>query len=180
MPKVTKIVLSGLLVAVAVVFRQFLRVEITPALRISLSFVPYILAGWLLGPAFAAAVGIIADVLGMILFPTGIFFPGYTINEALTCIIYGFFLQDQPVNKKFFARLVLSISVVHIVVQLALNTLWLSVTTHQAFLVIMLPRVIANVIRLPIEIAVMFVFMRFIEKPVNLYLRTADDNASNL
>ncbi|MDR1468826.1 MAG: folate family ECF transporter S component [Spirochaetaceae bacterium] len=172
MPKVKQLVLAGLLLAVAIVFRQFLRIPITPTLRLTLSFVPYILAGWLLGPVWAGVVGVVGDILGMVLFPTGAFFPGYTFNELLTCLIYGFFLFNRPVDRRLFVRLVISLVLVHLVVQLGLNTLWLSVQAKQAFIVLLPPRVIANIARFPIELAAMFFLLRLIEKPVDRYLRT--------
>jgi ECF transporter S component (folate family) len=171
MHKAKQLVLSGLLLATLIIFKQFLGISIMPTLRISLSFVPYILIGWLLGPVWGSVIGITGDMLGMLLFPTGAFFAGYTFNELLTCLIYGFFLFGRPVDKKLFIRLALSLALVHLIVQLGLNTLWLSVQTKRAFMVIMPPRIIANIARFPIELASMFLLMRFMENPVNRYLR---------
>jgi ECF transporter S component (folate family) len=171
MAKVKQLVLAGLLLAVVIVFKQLVGITITPTLRISLSFVPYILIGWLLGPVWGAVIAVVGDCLGMLLFPTGAFFAGYTFNELLTCLIYGFFLFGRPVDRKFFIRLVVSLVLVHLIVQLGLNTLWLSITTKKAFLLLMPPRIIANIARFPIELTVMFLLLRFMEKPVARYLR---------
>lgn len=45
---------------------------------------PIILSGFVLGPRAGFWVGAVSDVLGYIMFPTGPFFPGFTITQALT------------------------------------------------------------------------------------------------
>jgi ECF transporter S component (folate family) len=171
MPEVKKLVLAGLLLAAIIVLVRFVSIQ-TPILRISLGFIPFILAGWLLGPVWGAVIGVASDLLGMLLFPTSGFFPGFTLNALLEGLIYGLFLYGKPVNRRLFVRLVVSILVVHLVVQLALNTLWLSIMLKRAFIPLMATRVVTNVARFPIELVAMFFLMRLIEKPVNKYLRS--------
>jgi ECF transporter S component (folate family) len=171
MTRVKQLVLAGLLLAAIIVLVRFISIQ-TPILRISFGFIPFILAGWLLGPVWGAVIGVASDLLGMLLFPTSGFFAGFTLNALLEGLIYGLFLFNRPVDKRLFVRLVLSILIVHLVVQLALNTLWLSIMLDRAFLVLLPPRIVTNIVRFPIELAAMFLLMRFIEKPVNKYLRT--------
>jgi ECF transporter S component (folate family) len=175
MPKVKKVVLAGLLLAVLIVFTRFIAIE-TPVFRISLGFIPFILGGWLLGPIWTAVIGISGDILGMLLMPKGSFFPGFTFNAMLEGLLYGLFLINKPVDKRFFLRLALSILTVHVVVQLGFNTLWLAIMLKKAFVPLMLARAVANIIRFPVELASMFMIMRFSEKYVNLYLRSGMDN----
>jgi hypothetical protein len=49
----------------------------------------------------------------------------------------------------------------------------------KAFFVIITGRLIANSIELPVEFASMFFIMRFLEKPVNRYLREAEAEATD-
>jgi ECF transporter S component (folate family) len=171
MPKVKRIVLSGLFLATAIIFEQLLGITITPTLRLSLSFIPYVLIGWLLGPVWGAVIGVTADILGMLLFPTGDFFIGYTFNELLTTLIYGFFLFGRPLNKKLYIRLAVSLALVRLIVVLGLNTLWLSIQVGKAFM-LLLPTRIVVIVLFPIEFAAMFLLMRFMEKPVARYLES--------
>jgi hypothetical protein len=67
--------------------------------------------------------------------------------------------------------LVVSILLVHLVIQLALNTLWLSIMLKRAFIPLMATRVVTNIARFPIELVTMFFLLRLIEKPVDKYLR---------
>jgi ECF transporter S component (folate family) len=169
MLKVKQLVLAGLLLAAIIVLVRFVSIQ-TPILRISFGFIPFILAGWLLGPVWGAAIGVASDLLGMLLFPTSGFFPGFTLNALLEGLVYGLFLYGRPVDRRLFVRLVISILLVHLVIQLALNTLWLSIMLKRAFIPLMATRVVTNVVRFPIELVTMFFLMRLIEKPVDKYL----------
>jgi ECF transporter S component (folate family) len=170
MPKAKQLVLAGLLLAAIIVLVRFVSIQ-TPILRISFGFIPFVLAGWLLGPVWGAVIGVASDLLGMLLFPTAGFFPGFTLNALLEGLVYGLFLYGRPVDRRLFVRLVVSILIVHLVIQLALNTLWLSIMLRRAFIPLLAARVVTNAARFPIELAAMFFLLRLIEKPVDTYLR---------
>ncbi|MDR2601745.1 MAG: folate family ECF transporter S component [Spirochaetaceae bacterium] len=170
MSKVKHLSLAGLLLATLILFERFISFD-SQLLRLSFAYVPYILAGWLLGPVWAGVIGVCGDLLGMLLMPKSSFFAGFTLNAFLTGFIYGFFLHNKKINKKTCGLLLLSLLLVHIFVHLGLTTLWLSIMYKKAFFVIITGRIIANVIELPIEFASMIFIFRFLEKPVNLFLR---------
>ncbi|MFP3040865.1 folate family ECF transporter S component [Treponema primitia] len=169
MPKVKKVVLAGLLLAILIVFERFISVE-TLLLRLSFAYVPCILIGTLLGPVWGAAIGVAGDLLGMLLMPKGPFFPGFTLNALLTGLVYGLFLYKTPSNKSYLIRLIISIFVVHIFIHLGLTTLWLSILYKKAFMVVIAGRIIANIVEIPIEIGSMFAIKIFLDKPVKKYL----------
>jgi ECF transporter S component (folate family) len=173
MPKVKKVVLAGLLLAILIVFERFISVE-TQILRLSFAYVPYILIGTLLGPVWGALIGVAGDLLGMLLMPKASFFAGFTLNALLTGLVYGLFLYKAPSNKAYLVRLVISILIVHIFIHLGLTTLWLSIMYKKAFMLIIGTRVIANIIEIPIEIASMFAIKIFLDKPVKKYLLEDD------
>jgi ECF transporter S component (folate family) len=170
MLKVKQLVLAGLLLAAIIVLVRFFSIQ-TPILRISFGFIPFVLAGWLLGPVWGAVIGVASDLLGMLLFPTSSFFPGFTLNALLEGLVYGLFLFERPVDRRFFVRLVVSILIVHLVIQLALNTLWIAIMLKRAFIPLLATRIVTNIVRFPIELVAMFFLARLIEKPVNKYLR---------
>ena len=173
MTKTKKIALAGLLLAVLVFFERFTAIDIQ-LLRISFAYIPYMLAGWLLGPVWAGLIGVSGDLLGMLLMPKSSFFAGFTLNALLTGGIYGLFLYNKPVDKSLCLRLMASLLAVHLIIHLGLTTLWLSIMYKKAFFIIITGRLIANIIELPVEFASMFFIMRFLEKPVNRYLREAE------
>jgi ECF transporter S component (folate family) len=182
MLKVKQLVLAGLLLAAIIVLVRFLSIQ-TPFVRISLGFIPFALAGWLLGPVWGAVIGVASDLLGMLLFPTASFFPGFTLSALLEGLIYGLFLFNRPVDKRFFVRLVLCLLVMHIFIQLGLTTLWLAIMYERAFIPMIITRFASNVVRFPIELVSLFFLMRLMEKPVHKYYRSgsfaSNDNGDN-
>ncbi len=47
--------------------------------------------GYFFGPVVGAVIGALIDVVGYFVHPTGPFFPGFTISNALIGTIYGLF-----------------------------------------------------------------------------------------
>jgi ECF transporter S component (folate family) len=169
MPKVKKVVLAGLLLAILIVFQRYISLE-TQFLRISFAYVPLILIGTFLGPVWGAIIGVAGDLLGMLLMPKGSFFPGFTLNALLIGIVYGTLLYNRPNNKSYLIRLVISVLVVHLFINLGLNTLWLSIMYKRAFMALVATRIVANFIQIPIQIGSMFAIKIFLDKPVKKYL----------
>jgi ECF transporter S component (folate family) len=178
MPKVKQLALAGLLLAVLILFERFISIE-TQLLRVGFAYVPYILAGWLLGPLWTGVIGVAGDLLGMLLMPKAGFFAGFTLNALLTGLVYGLFLHNRPVGKALIVRFVISLVIVHAVIHLGLTTLWLSIMYKKAFFVIIVGRIIANLIELPVELVSMLLIMRFLEKPAKTYLNFGDRDSVN-
>jgi ECF transporter S component (folate family) len=178
MPKVKKVVLAGLLLAILIVFQRYISIE-TQILRLSFAYVPLILIGTFLGPAWGALIGVAGDLLGMLLMPKASFFAGFTLNALLIGLVYGFLLYNRPNNKSYLIRLVIAVLTVHLFINLGLNTLWLSIMYKRAFMVLVASRIVANVIQIPIQIGSMFAIKIFLDKPVKKYLfedtETEDD-----
>lgn len=71
------LIVSGLFIALSIVFGKFLQIPIGDNIRISLENTPLIMAGVFFGPFVGGAVGISADLIGCIL-------KGYAINPIIT------------------------------------------------------------------------------------------------
>jgi ECF transporter S component (folate family) len=169
MPKVKKVVLAGLLLAILIVFQRYVSIQ-TLFLRLSFAYVPFILIGTLLGPVWGAVIGGAEDILGMLLMPKGTYFPGFTLNALLTGVIYGVFLYNRPNNKSYLIRLILSVITVNVLIHIGLTTLWLSIMYKKAFVALIATRIVANVIQMPLQIGSMFAIKIFLDKPVKKYL----------
>jgi ECF transporter S component (folate family) len=168
-PKVKKVVLAGLLLAVLIVFERYISVE-TQFLRLSFAYVPYILIGTFLGPVWGALIGVAGDLLGMLLMPKASFFAGFTLNALLTGLTYGLFLYNRPDNRSYLIRLVISVLVAHLFINLGLTTLWLAIMYKRAFMALVAARIAPNLIQIPIQIGSMFAIKVFLDKPVKKYL----------
>ena len=73
----------AMLSAMQVVLSRFLSTQ-TPVVKIGFGFVPVMFAGALYGAGGGALAGALSDVVGALLFPSGSYFPGYTLTAALS------------------------------------------------------------------------------------------------
>ena len=89
-----RLVLMAMLVAIQVILSRWLSINLWN-LKIGFAFVPIAIAGMLLGPMGAGLTGVVADLIGATLFPSGAFFPGFTLTAFITAFGYGFFLQKK-------------------------------------------------------------------------------------
>jgi ECF transporter S component (folate family) len=178
MPKVKKVVLAGLLLAILVVFQRYISLE-TQFLRLSFAYVPFILIGTLLGPVWGAIIGVAEDLLGMLLMPKAGFFAGFTLNGLLTGALYGIFLYNRPDNRSYLIRLILGVVAVNLFINFGLTTLWLSIMYKQAYLALAASRMVAVFVQIPIQIGSMFAIKIFLDKPVKKYLFDDSDDEPN-
>ena len=136
MNRTHRLVLMAMLVAIQVVLSRFLSINLWN-LKIGFAFVPIALAGMLLGPMGAGLTGMVADIIGATLFPSGAFFPGFTLTAFITAFGYGFFLQKKQDMPHILAAVLFS----EIVGTLLLNTKWISILYGTPFLPIFITRV---------------------------------------
>ena len=136
MNRTHKLVLMAMLVAIQVVLSRFLSINLWN-LKIGFAFVPIALAGMLLGPMGAGLTGMVADIIGATLFPSGAFFPGFTLTAFITAFGYGFFLHKKQDMPHILAAVLFS----EIVGTLLLNTKWIAILYGTAFLPIFITRV---------------------------------------
>ncbi|MDR1909005.1 MAG: folate family ECF transporter S component [Spirochaetaceae bacterium] len=169
MTKVKKLVLASLLLAMLIVVERLISIQ-TPILRVSFAYVPIMLSGMLLGPAWSTLVAVLGDLLGMLLFPKAAFFIGYTLSAALTGLVYGLFLYNAGTRKQFLLRLIISNLAVLVFISLGLTSLWIAITLRRAFWALLPPRILSAAIRFPIETGSMFALKVFLEKPLRKYL----------
>lgn len=178
MSKNKKIILSSLLLAILIILSRFLSIK-TPIVKISFGFVPTMLCAIWLGPKWTVLINILGDLIGATLFPSGAFFIGYTISTGLAGLIYGLFMykknQETYTEKQFVIRTILAITLVTIIVNMGLNTLWTSITTGSAFMVLMASRFVKELVMLPIKAITIIFLEKALRKPFNKYLRGEND-----
>jgi len=138
------------LVATEIILSRFIGIS-TPIVRISFGFVPVALIAILHGPVYAGIGSALADFLGSILFPTGAYFPGFTLVSGLVGICYGLFLYQKPRN---IWRVLLCVSIVCLPLQLGLNTLWLMMITGKGYLALLPTRAVKSLAMIPVQVVV--------------------------
>lgn len=147
MSKTKKLILASLLIAMEVVFTRFLAIE-TPIIRIGFGFIPMAMVGILFGSKAAGLAYAASDVLGMLIFPKGAYFPGFTFSALISGALYGIFLY----RKDSYLRIILCVIIIGIGVDLGLNTLWLSMILGKGYLALLMPRIIKTALMMPVQI----------------------------
>ncbi len=150
------LVLLALLIALQVVLTRFLSITPAPWLRISFGFLPIAAAGMLFGPIPAALAGALGDVVGFFLFPSGAFFPGYTLTAAMSGLFYGLFLfnihkEIRHGSKAAWLRILLCELTITVICYLILNTLWAHILVGKAFFALLSTRAVKNIAQYPIN-----------------------------
>lgn len=148
MIKTRDFVFLSLFIAMQVILTRFLSIQ-TPIIRIGFSFLPLALSAAMFGPVYAGIAAALADIIGMMLFPQGTYFPGFTFSAFLSGVLYGIVLYKKPIS---IVRTALAVLIVSLFVDLSLNTLWLSVITGKAAYALLLPRAIKTVIMFPVQV----------------------------
>lgn len=153
MKNVKVIVFMGLFIALEVILTRFLSIK-TPIVRIGFGFLPIALSAIMFGPIVGGVTGALSDLVGMAIFPSGTFFPGFTLSAFLGGAIYGLFLYKKPVT---IVRVGAAVLVIKLFIDLVLNTFWLSILMNKAALAILPTRVVANAVMFPIQAVLIFV-----------------------
>lgn len=152
-----RMVLIAMLIAAQIVLTRFLSLSLWN-LRIGFAFVPIVLAAMLLGAVPAAVTAGIADVIGATLFPSGPFFPGFTLTAVVTGFLYGLFLH----KKQTTPRIVGAVVSTELLCSILMNTVWLSMlysTPYIALLPTRLPQAVGMTV---VEIVVIRLLVTYI------------------
>ena len=100
---------------------------------------------------------ILADLLGATLFPSGSFFPGFTLTAALRGASYGLLLS----KKQTPVRILLVVLFNQLVLGLALNTLWISILYGSAYGPLLVTRLVQCLPLIPVEFVVITAIAKF-------------------
>lgn len=141
----------AVLIAMEVVLSRFLSINAWN-LKIGFAFVPVAVAGMLFGALPAGVIAAIADLIGATLFPSGPFFPGFTLTAFLGGVVYGAMLH----NRRGPARIAAAVCLRELTLSLLLNTLWISILYGSDFfqLLIFGGRVIQCVAMIPVQFVI--------------------------
>lgn len=142
------LIFLAFLIALEIILTRFLSIN-TPIVRIGFGFLPVAMAGILFGPLWAGLAYALGDVLGMLLFPAGPYFPGFTLSAFLVGLVYGFFLHNKPITWK---RVLIPVAIVTMVINLCLDTFWLYILMDKAVISLLPARLLKCAIMLPVQL----------------------------
>lgn len=152
--------MASMLLAIAVVL-GFYTLQLTEFIKIGFAYIANELAGMMFGPVVGSLIGGLADVLKYLVNPTGPFFPGFTISGFLGGLIYGIVLYKKPLSIK---RVIVANALVTVLINLLLNTYWLTLLYGNAFMALFPARIIKQLVMLPIEVILFYAVARVLVK----------------
>ncbi len=108
-----KLVFSALIVVITLVIKRLtIMVPIFGAesLKIGFEYIPLMVAGFMLSPSYAFVIGVLVDVMGLVITPTGFPFFGFTLNEALIGVIPAVIHHHSlNIDEKRFSKIVIGL-----------------------------------------------------------------------
>ena len=176
------LVFLGLMGALSIVLSFVGTIRIGNYLRIGFSDLPNRLNDFLLGPFLGALFGGVMDIVKYLLQPTGPFFPGYTLSAVCGSLIFGFITHGMHGHKLSLVRIFAAELLIKVFVNIGMNTAWSCLLYGNALMAILPARILANLIQLPMDTAVIYFVLFSLEKSkvlsrMQLWLRPAARNA---
>ena len=136
----------------------YLTVLVAPTVKLGFSFAATAAAGMMYGPFTAALVGGLGDVLSYVFNPVGgSYFPGFTLNGILVGLIYGYFLYNKKIT---LLRVIVCELIIIVFVELLLSSIWLVIMFGNAFIAVLVSRLLKAAVMLPIEVSVIMLLSK--------------------
>lgn len=140
------LVVMGFMIALEIVLSKLVSINIS-FLRIGFGFLPIAILAILYGPVWAGTCYAIGDLIGAFVFPTGAFFPGFTVTAFLSGVLFGLILYKRKVT---LLRALAASALVCILANLLLNTYWLTFIIGKGFKVLLASRAVKELIAIPV------------------------------
>lgn len=143
-----QLVTIAVFIAIEVILTRFLSIQ-TPIVRLGFGFLPVAMLAILYGPIWAGVAYAIGDVLGMMLWPSGSFFFGFTLSAFLTGIVYGLFFKNRDVS---LPKVLIACAIVAFFINFGLDTVWLSILQGRSYMAILPARIIKCIITYALQV----------------------------
>ncbi|MDL2215896.1 folate family ECF transporter S component [Ruminococcaceae bacterium OttesenSCG-928-N02] len=134
-------------------------IPVGEASRIYISFFATALCAILCGPWLSGISGFTADILGYLLFPSGAFFPGYTLTAILSGMLYALFFYRRPIT---LLRVFLAKASVNLFINVLLGSVWSAMMFGKAYYYYFAKNLIKNALMCPLETLLLFLFLKAI------------------
>lgn len=147
------LVIAAVFIALTILLTHVFALQ-TPFIRISLGFLPIAIFAALFGPLKGGLVAAAADIIGCLIFSPSLYFPGFTFSAFISGVIYGLLLHQKPPSTK---RILFASITILVLVDISLNTLWLTLLYHKAAQTFLTARLIKNLLMLPFHVFAIYV-----------------------
>ena len=175
--KIKTLTIAAMVTALGIVV-GFFKIPITNLLEIRFNTIPLALAGKIFGPYTAGIVGILIDIGSYIIRPTGPYFPGFTLSNALSGVIFGFLLRPKKGTHSPIYRITIAVILNTVFINMILNSVWLMVLYgKESVIAVLSVRLLKEIVLIPVNI----IIIAALTKPVEMLLRINEgkNNAGN-
>ncbi len=155
---------TAMLIALDLAIKVATTMRTSDTLHISFAFVALASVSMLYGPTVGFIAGMITDLLGFLIAPSGAFDIRFTLIEALGAMIYGIFLYNADNDRWLLPRVIAAKTTVVIVCNLWLTTWAVASLAGKGFLAMFPARAIKNIVQLPIDIILLTLILPLVLK----------------
>lgn len=152
---------AGILLAIQMVLSSYGTIEVTDSLKISLAHLALAPTAVFFGPVVAAMQGALSDILGFMLKPSGPYFPGFTLSAMLLGLVYGLALYK---TERRLWQIVAARLAVMLLINIALNTLFLTMLYGPSRLATLPVRALKNLIQFPVDCFLLYTMCRVLHR----------------
>lgn len=158
MKSIHVLVIAALLTALRIAIKS-LKIMVGPDLIVTFGFVVNALGSLIYGPVMAAVTSAISDILGAVLFPSGVYFFPFTLIEMIGGMLFALFYYRAKITT---VRVVLGRFSVTLICNLILNPICLyyynMIIMGKSYVIFSLPRVIKNLALFPLQSLILVIF----------------------
>ena len=151
---------ASMLAALNIVL-NYTTVFINSTLRVGFSSITVALSAMLFGPWLAGFMGMGMDIIKYLLRPDGPYFAGFALNEFIIAAIYGCLLYRKKFNLN---RVIIARTLHTVIINLILTPLWLDIIYSLPFMASFIPRLVKNILMLPLDIFILYMFLKVVVK----------------
>lgn len=148
----------SLFFALNVVLNLVASFHITPEIKIGFASIATAASCYLYGPVPNLLVAPLLDFVNFFVKPVGSYFPIFMISTFMTALIFSIVFYGQ--EKINLPRVIIARVSYDIVVSLFLNSLFTSMLWKTPFWAIVTPKLVKNLIGLPIQVVVLYLTMK--------------------
>ena len=158
MRSVKVLVIAALLTALRIAVKSA-KIPLGPDLTVTFGFVVNALGSMIYGPVMAAVTSAISDVLGAVLFPSGVYYFPFTLVEMMGGVLFALFYYRAKITT---VRVVWGRFAVTAICNLILNPIALyyyyTFLMGKSYAIFSLPRIIKNLALFPVQSLVLVIF----------------------
>lgn len=125
-------------------------------IRVGFAFLVMALIAKWFGPLWGIMTAALIDLVGTLL-SGGPFFIGFTLSAILSSFIYASLLYQRPVSWK---RIIIAQVIIMLLVDVLLNTLWLTIMYHTPFWALLPMRILKQLIVTPLQIVLLYPLLK--------------------